>query len=120
MNQWAILGEADVFVTHQGLNSTHEAIFNRVPMLSYPFFWDQPGLALKCAAFGITRPLGTGLRAMVTPEDAASALAGFGENRQAMADNLEAARDRELAVIAGRGLVLDRIAGLIQRVANTP
>ena len=40
--------EADLFVTHHGLNSTHEAIFNRVPMLSYPFFWDQPGLAAEC------------------------------------------------------------------------
>ena len=56
MDQWAVLGETDLFVTHHGLNSTHEAIFNRVPMLSYPFFWDQPGLAAKCQAFGIARP----------------------------------------------------------------
>ena len=36
VDQWAALSEADLFVTHHGLNSTHESIFNRVPMLSYP------------------------------------------------------------------------------------
>ncbi|MGZ6989149.1 MAG: glycosyltransferase, partial [Thermoanaerobaculia bacterium] len=48
VDQWKVLQDTDVFVTHQGLNSTHEAIFHLVPMISYPFFWDQPALAEKC------------------------------------------------------------------------
>jgi UDP:flavonoid glycosyltransferase YjiC (YdhE family) len=47
-DQWAALGKADVFLTHHGLNSTHEAIFRRVPMLSYPIFSDQPAMAKRC------------------------------------------------------------------------
>jgi UDP:flavonoid glycosyltransferase YjiC (YdhE family) len=112
VDQWAVLGEADLFVTHHGLNSTHEAIFNRVPMLSYPFFWDQPGLAAKCQAFGIARPLSPTARGPVTVAAAAQAIAGLLLERDAIAGRLEEARDRELAVMAGRGQVLDRIAAI--------
>ena len=56
-NQWEILREANVFVTHHGLASTHEAVFHRVPMLSMPFFGDQPGLAARCAELGVARPI---------------------------------------------------------------
>ncbi|HEX6765840.1 MAG TPA: hypothetical protein VF103_10195, partial [Polyangiaceae bacterium] len=51
VDQWAVLREADVFMTHHGLNSTHEAVFNEVPMISYPISWDQPSLARKCQEF---------------------------------------------------------------------
>src|SRR5262249_29977295 len=53
VDQWELLSQADVFVTHHGLNSTHEAIFHGVPMISYPFFWDQPALAEKCRSLGL-------------------------------------------------------------------
>ncbi len=112
VNQWSVLGEADVFVTHHGLNSTHEAIFNRVPMLSYPFFWDQPGLAARCQAFGIARPLAAAPRGAVSVDDAALALRGILADRQAMGRNLEAARERELAVMDRRNDVIDRLARL--------
>ena len=46
-----------VFVTHHGLNSTHEAIYHRTPMLSYPFFGDQPYLANRCRDLGLSVPL---------------------------------------------------------------
>lgn len=112
VNQWAVLGEADLFVTHHGLNSTHEAIFNRVPMLSYPFFWDQPGLAAKCQAFGVARPLSATARGVVTADSAARAIAGILQDRPAIAGRLEEARQRELAVMATRNQVLDQIAAI--------
>src|SRR5262249_39279046 len=63
VDQWGALKDADLFVTHQGLNSTHEAIFHRVPMLSHPFFGDQPALARRCQALGLAVPVSDGLRA---------------------------------------------------------
>ena len=102
----------DLFVTHHGLNSTHEAIFNRVPMLSYPFFWDQPGLAAKCQAFGIARPLSAAARGAVTAESATRAITGILQEHATIASCLEEARERELAVMAGRNQVLDQIAAI--------
>lgn len=112
VNQWAVLGEADLFVTHHGLNSTHEAIFNRVPMLSYPFFWDQPDLAAKCQAFGIARPLAAMPRGPVTVETASEAITGILAHSATLARRLDEARQQELVVMAGRPQVLDRIAAI--------
>jgi UDP:flavonoid glycosyltransferase YjiC (YdhE family) len=113
VDQWAVLDEATVMFTHQGLNSTHEAIFNRTPMISYPFFSDQPGLARRCEEFGLAVPLaGSALRAPVSAEHARTALervdAGMGRFRE----HLDVARDWELATIARRPEVLERIIGL--------
>lgn len=51
------LAAADFFVTHHGLASTHEAVALAVPMLSLPFFWDQPRLAARCFELGLALPL---------------------------------------------------------------
>jgi UDP:flavonoid glycosyltransferase YjiC (YdhE family) len=112
VNQWAALGEADTFVTHHGLNSTHEAIYNRVPMLSYPFFWDQPGLAAKCQDFGIARALADRPRGAITVASASRALEEVEARRPEFAARLEQVRQRELAVMASRPQVLDRLAAL--------
>lgn len=112
VNQWAILGEADGFVTHHGLNSTHEAIFNRVPMLSYPFFWDQPGLAAKCQALGIALPLADAPRGIVTADMATRAIDRLLQERGDLASHLHEARHRELAVMASRNQVLDQLAAI--------
>ena len=61
VDQWKVLGKTDVFFTHHGLNSTHEAIYNRVPMISFPFSGDQPLLAEKAQRFGLAVPVGHGL-----------------------------------------------------------
>jgi UDP:flavonoid glycosyltransferase YjiC (YdhE family) len=111
-DQWAALGAADVFLTHHGMNSTHEAIIHRVPMLSYPFFWDQPGLAERCRSLGIAIPVSAMPRGPVNADDMQDALRQIRENRQAISANLERAWQWERDVIANRGAVLKLIEGL--------
>jgi UDP:flavonoid glycosyltransferase YjiC (YdhE family) len=111
VDQWAVLQEADAFVTHHGLNSTHEAIFHRVPMLSYPFFWDQPSLAAKCRQLGIAAPLADAPREAIMEGRIAAALDEL-LGDPALPGRLQAARQHELDVIAARDTVLDRILAL--------
>lgn len=96
VDQWEVLQRARLFITHHGLKSTHEAVYHRVPMVSYPLFADQPGLARRCQELGLAVPL----------EDMASL------DRDAMLARLETAREWELRTIAGRSAVLDRIAAM--------
>jgi UDP:flavonoid glycosyltransferase YjiC (YdhE family) len=112
VDQSAVLREADLFVTHHGINSTHEAIFNRVPMLSYPFFWDQPALAVKCQEMGLAVPLGSSLRGRVREADVASAMHEISRDAGPRGARSQRARDDELEVITGRGVVLQKIMGL--------
>jgi len=110
--QWSALTEADAFITHHGLNSTHEAIFHRVPMLSYPFFWDQPALAAKCQEFGVALPLATAPREALTVDAVHDALDRLLAGRSRLDAGLDVARGHELRVIAGRDPVLDRMLAL--------
>ncbi len=112
VDQWAILREADVFITHHGLNSTHEAIYHGVPMISCPFFWDQPALAAKCQAFGLAVPLAGAARGAVTEQQVHAALATLHERRDPLRAALTAAKNYELQVIAARPDVLERILAL--------
>jgi UDP:flavonoid glycosyltransferase YjiC (YdhE family) len=112
VDQRRILREADVYVTHQGLNSTHEAIFHGVPMLSYPFFWDQPDLARKCRRLGLAVPLAGEPRGSIGKADVEGALAALLGHREPMKRALLEARGWEEAVMANRSSVLRRIAGL--------
>ena len=88
-DQWAVLGETDIFLTHHGLNSTHEAIFRRVPMLSYPIFSDQPALAQRCQEFGIAVPLTESLRGPVAADDVRAALATLSASKDAIMARLD-------------------------------
>ena len=112
-DQWAALGKADVFLTHHGLNSTHEAIFRRVPMLSYPIFSDQPAMAKRCQEFGIAVPLTDSLRGPVGPDDIRAALATVAAGRDGIMTRIERARSMELEVMTQRPAVLARIMDLI-------
>jgi UDP:flavonoid glycosyltransferase YjiC (YdhE family) len=112
VDQRRILAEADVYVTHHGLNSTHEAIFHGVPMLSYPFFWDQPDLARKCREFGLAVPLAEEPRAPIGPAQVEAALETLLARREAMRRALAEARRWEEAVVANRSSVLRRIVTL--------
>jgi UDP:flavonoid glycosyltransferase YjiC (YdhE family) len=114
VDQLKVLEEADVFVTHHGPGSTHEAIFNGVPMISYPFnIWDQPALAEKCRRLGLAIPLTDSLRGPVREEDVRAAFAELSRTRESMQSDLAQARDWELQVIADRDDVLRRITDLI-------
>ena len=113
VDQWRVLQDADVFVTHHGLNSTHEAIFHLVPMISYPFFWDQPALAEKCRQFGLAIPLADSPRGRVREEDVRAALARFFESRDSLSASLTNARGWELRVIENRDAVVRQIMELI-------
>lgn len=112
VDQWAALKDADVLVTHHGLNSTHEAIFHGVPMLSYPFFADQPSLARRCQKFGLALPLAGAPQAPIEREAVLRALNQLADERDAFAASLAEARSWELAVMDGRSAVLDRILAL--------
>lgn len=113
VDQWRVLQDADVFVTHHGLNSTHEAIFHLVPMISYPFFWDQPALAEKCRQFGLAIPLTDSLRGRVSQEDVRGAVAGFFKSGDSLRASLAEARGWELRVVENRDAVVRRIMELI-------
>jgi MGT family glycosyltransferase len=112
VDQWAVLGEADVFVTHHGLNSTHEAVFNAVPMISYPISWDQPSLARKCQEFGFAFSLGAGPRAPVTVTEVRRALSEFMGNRESLRRKVLEAAEWEREVIARRDALVRRIIEL--------
>ena len=114
-DQWATLQEADVFVTHHGLNSTHEAIFHRVPMVSYPFFGDQPAMARRCQDLGLAVPLVASLRGAVTADDVRTALARIAAEQDSLRAHLNEAHRWEMETIAARPAVIDRIEALRHR-----
>ena len=112
VDQWEALRQADVFVTHHGLNSTHEAVYQRVPMLSCPILWDQPALARRCQELGLALPLVDAPRAALPPERLGAAIARLGIEREPRGRRLEVARGWEERVIADRAQVLRRIEEL--------
>lgn len=57
VDQVEILSRADLFITHGGSNSFHEAVMQKVPMIVIPFFGDQLLVADR------TEQLGLGIKA---------------------------------------------------------
>jgi UDP:flavonoid glycosyltransferase YjiC (YdhE family) len=114
VDQWNALREASVCLTHQGLNSTHEAIFQGTPMISYPFFADQPSLAKRCQELGLAVPLVEVPCGPVVPGDLRSALSRVAAEHEVMQARLEEARRWEIETIRGRASVIERIVGLMR------
>lgn len=112
VDQRAALRNAEVFITHHGLNSTHEAMWFGVPMLSMPFFTDQPALAARCQALGLALPLVERAETELVSGVVASQLAALQADRSGFVARLREARRWEEAVIAGRDAVVDRMVAL--------
>jgi MGT family glycosyltransferase len=112
IDQWAVLGETDVFITHHGLNSTHEAIYHEVPMLSYPFFGDQPALARRCQDLGLALSLVPAPRSPLARGVLEQGIERLAGERQHLAARLAEARSWELRTIAEREAVIDRVLAL--------
>ncbi|WP_203921554.1 glycosyltransferase [Rugosimonospora africana] len=53
VDQQEVLSRADVFVTHGGSNSFHEAVLSRVPMVVAPFFGDQILIGNRVEELGV-------------------------------------------------------------------
>lgn len=113
VDQQELLGQADLFVTHHGMNSTHEAIAHEVPMVSYPFFWDQPELARKCRQLNLAIPLTGTVRGNFTPSDVDRVLGLLRSRGKSMKSALSRARAWEEAVVANRAAVVQRITQLV-------
>jgi UDP:flavonoid glycosyltransferase YjiC (YdhE family) len=113
VDQWQMLQEVDAFVTHQGMNSTHEAIWHRVPMISYPIFWDQPGMASRCQQFGLAIPLVDVAKGEFSKEKVHSCLAQMAAEKDSMNEALAQARKWEESVIMSRPLVHRQIMALL-------
>jgi MGT family glycosyltransferase len=113
VDQWQVLTQADLFVTHHGLKSTHEAIFSGVPMLAYPFFHDQPGLAARCEQLGLSIPLADSPRSPLTPDRVCAAVYEITSRGDSIRAKLAQAREWELRTLAGRDKVMQRIKDLV-------
>ena len=112
IDQWGALIDADLFVTHNGLNSTHEAVFHQVPMLSYAFLSDQAAMAQTCQRLGLAIPLTDRPRASLDAQAVRRHLENIALKRPDLDARLAEARTWELETIAGRDAVLDRMLAL--------
>lgn len=115
VDQHRVLRDATLFITHHGLNSTHEAVAHQVPMLSYPIFGDQPRMAARCQEIGLALPLASKPRAAITPDQVRAALAEATAHRPTLTARLAEARDWELATMRDRPAAIARIRALMTR-----
>ena len=102
----------DLFVTHNGLNSTHEAVMLQVPMISCPFVGDQPDLARLCVDFGISHRVADEAihpNVALTAEYFMDTISTAMAERGVMIANLSRVHKWEIETISRRKLILESI-----------
>jgi MGT family glycosyltransferase len=102
LDQWSTLAQSDIYITHNGLNSTHEAVYLQKPMISFPLFADQHGMARRCEELGLALPLAEGLRPAVSPAMVRTAIEQVLDRGDSLRTRLRIARGWEDRVIAAR------------------
>jgi MGT family glycosyltransferase len=112
VDQWEILQQSEVYITHHGMNSTHEAVYLKTPMISYPLLYDQPKLALRCQQLGLAVPLVKELRAKFEAADLINSILDVRRDRAAMIDRLETAHHWELQAVEKRGDAVQQVLDL--------
>ena len=112
-DQWNELQQADLHITHHGLNSTHESCFHKVPMLSYPFLGDQPFLAARCQELGIALHLENGASAPVAHDRLNDCLEQFLSKRQELNQRMEEAHQWERNAIREQSSVAQAVLDLV-------
>jgi UDP:flavonoid glycosyltransferase YjiC (YdhE family) len=102
----------DLFVTHNGLNSTHEAVMLQVPMMSCPFVGDEPDLARLCVDFGISHRIADRVihaNVALTAEYFLDKISTAIAERGVMIENLSRVHKWEIETISRRKLTLESI-----------
>lgn len=104
--QTAVLAHTDVFITHVGANSMHEALFHGVPLVCVPHFGDQPQNAQRvvAAGAGVLLPLNEISKERVGAEVERVSGASFCASAARLGEELRAAGglERALGVIEAR------------------
>jgi UDP:flavonoid glycosyltransferase YjiC (YdhE family) len=111
-DQWSALAQSDLFITHNGMKSTHEGCFHQVPMISYPVQSDQPGLARRCQELDVAVPLSREYRGPVDAHDVLNAINRVLGRLSVMRTALAQARQWEEEVVDGRSEIVAEIAEL--------
>lgn len=99
--QLQILQEADLFVSHGGMNSVNEALFYGVPLLIIPLAADQPIVANRTVELGAGKSLEYhGLTAKLFRETVYELLGNelFMKNSSKIGDNFRTAGGRKKAI----------------------
>jgi UDP:flavonoid glycosyltransferase YjiC (YdhE family) len=109
VDQPGSLANADIYLTHHGSNSTHESVYLRKPMISYPLFADQPGMARRCQEFGFAIPLVSEPRSSFEPPDVVRAIRDIESHHETMLGALAKGRQWEESVINARPAVIAKI-----------
>jgi MGT family glycosyltransferase len=112
--QTAVLQHTDVFVSHMGANSMHEALFHGVPLVCTPHFGDQPQNAARVVAegAGVLLPLAEISAARVATEVERASGASFRATAARLSTRLRACGglDRALRAIERARSHCDAIA----------
>lgn len=98
--QLGVLAHTDVFVTHAGANSLHEALLLGVPLVCVPHFGDQPQNATRVAAqgAGVVVPPSELTAARISAEVGRAGGESFRQNAARLAASLRACGGLERAL----------------------